>query len=85
MGGKCLTKSSWEPYIHKAEGRWTENGRRNGLSSILRRLNALDPSSYSACQPLFILFDDVSSEMLINSMLDDIEKDEMRRWKLSMR
>ena len=69
----------WEPYIHKAEGRWTENGRRNGLSSILRRLNALDPSSYSACQPLFILFDDVSSEMLINSMLDDIEKDEMRR------
>lgn len=69
----------WEPYIHRAEDRWTANGRRSGLSSILRRLNALDPSSYSACQPLFILFDDVSSEMLINSMLDDIERDEERR------
>ena len=39
----------------------------------------MDPSSYSACQPLLILFDDVSSEALISSMLDQIENDEKRR------
>ena len=69
----------WEPYIHKAEARWSERGRRSNLSAIVKRLNALDPSSYSACQPMFILFDDVSSESLISSMLDEIESDEERR------
>lgn len=69
----------WEPYIHKAEARWSERGRRSNLSTIVKRLNALDPSSYSACQPMFILFDDVSSESLISSMLDEIESDEERR------
>ena len=69
----------WEPYIHKAEGRWSERGRRSNLSAIVKRLNTLDPSSFSACQPMFILFDDVSSESLISSMLDDIENDEERR------
>ena len=69
----------WEPFIHKAEDRWSERGRRSNLSAIVRRLNALDPSSFSACQPLFILFDDVSSESLITSMLDEIENDEERR------
>ena len=69
----------WEPYIHKAEERWSERGKRSSLSSIVKRLNALDPSSFSASQPLFILFDDVSSEHLISSMLEDIEDDEKRR------
>ena len=69
----------WEPYIHKAESRWSERGRRSNLSAIVKRLNALDPSSFSACQPMFILFDDVSSETLISSMLDEIESDEERR------
>ena len=69
----------WEPYIHKAEERWLEMGKRSNLSSIVKRLNRLDPSSFSACQPLLILFDDVSSEALINSMLDEIENDEKRR------
>ena len=69
----------WEPYVHKAEERWSERGRRSNLSAIVRRLNALDPSSFSACQPLLILFDDVSSENLIASMLDEIESDEARR------
>ena len=69
----------WEPYIHKAESRWAERGRRSNLSAIVKRLNSLDPSSYSACQPMFILFDDVSSETLISSMLDEIENDEERR------
>ena len=69
----------WEPYIHKAENRWSERGRRSNLSTIVKRLNALDPSSFSACQPMFILFDDVSSEALISSMLDEIEVDEERR------
>ena len=69
----------WEPYIHKAENRWAERGRRSNLSAIVKRLNALDPSSFSACQPMFILFDDVSSEALISSMLDEIESDEERR------
>ena len=69
----------WEPYIHNAENKWSERGRRNNLSAIVKRLNALDPSSFSACQPMFILFDDVSSESLISSMLDDIETDEERR------
>ena len=69
----------WEPFIHKAEDRWSERGRRSNLSAIVKRLNALDPSSFSACQPLFILFDDVSSESLITSMLDEIENDEERR------
>ena len=69
----------WEPYIHKAENRWAERGRRSNLSAIVKRLNALDPSSFSACQPMFILFDDVSSEALISSMLDEIELDEERR------
>ena len=69
----------WEPYVHKAEERWSERGKRSNLSAIVRRLNALDPSSFSACQPLLILFDDVSSEQLISSMLDEIENDEKRR------
>lgn len=69
----------WEPYVSGAENRWSERGRRSSLSAIVRRLNALDPSSFPACQPLMILFDDVSSEHLINSMLDEIEADEKRR------
>ena len=69
----------WEPYIVRAEDRWSQRGKRSSLSAIVRRLNALDPSSYSACQPLLILFDDVSSEALISSMLDQIENDEKRR------
>ena len=69
----------WEPFIHKAEERWSERGRRSNLSAIVKRLNALDPSSFSACQPLLILFDDVSSESLITSMLEKIESDEERR------
>ncbi len=69
----------WEPYIVKAEDRWSQRGKRSNLSAIVERLNALDPSSYSACQPLLILFDDVSSEALISSMLDQIENDEKRR------
>ena len=69
----------WEPYIVKAEDRWSQQGRRSNLSALVKRLNSLDPSSFSACQPLFILFDDVSSEGLISSMLDEIESDEARR------
>ena len=69
----------WEPYIYKAESRWSELGRRSNLSAIVKRLNALDPSSFSACQPMFILFDDVSSESIISSILDEIENDEERR------
>jgi hypothetical protein len=69
----------WEPYTHKAEGRWSEHGRRSSLTTIVKRLNGLDPSSFSACQPLLILFDDASSEYLITSMLDEIESDEKRR------
>lgn len=69
----------WEPYTHKAEERWAERDRRSNLTAIVKRLNGLDPSSFSACQPLLILFDDVSSENLINSMLDEIESDEERR------
>ena len=69
----------WEPYIVKAEDRWSQQGRRSNLSALVKRLNSLDPSSFSACQPLFILFDDVSSEELISSMLDEIESDEARR------
>ena len=69
----------WEPYTHKAEERWAERDRRSNLTAIVKRLNGLDPSSFSACQPLLILFDDVSSETLINSMLDEIESDEERR------
>ena len=59
----------WEPYIVKAEDRWSQQGRRSNLSALVKRLNSLDPSSFSACQPLFILFDDVSSEGLISSCL----------------
>ena len=69
----------WEPYIVKAEDRWSQQGRRSNLSALVKRLNSLDPSSFSACQPLLILFDDVSSEGLISSMLNEIESDEARR------
>jgi hypothetical protein len=69
----------WEPYVHNAESRWSEHGLRSELTAIVKRLNALDPSSFSACQPLMILFDDAGSENLISSMLDDIETDEVRR------
>ena len=69
----------WEPYVHKAEERWSAMGRRSNLSDLVRRMDALDPSSYSACQPLLILLDDVNSEMLISSMLDEVENDESRR------
>ena len=72
----------WEPYVNKAENRWAERGRRSNLSAIVKRLNNLDPSSYSACQSLLILFDDVSSEHLISSMLEEIENDEARRRKV---
>jgi hypothetical protein len=69
----------WEPYTHKAEDLWSEHGRRSSLTTIVKRLNGLDPSSFSACQPLLVLFDDASSEYLITSMLDEIESDERRR------
>ena len=69
----------WEPHTHRAEERWSEHGRRSNLTAIVKRLNALDPSSFPACQPLLILFDDVSSEDLISSMLGEIETDEKRR------
>ena len=69
----------WEPYVHKAEERWSAMGRRSNLSDLVRRMDTLDPSSYSACQPLLILLDDVNSEMLISSMLDEVENDESRR------
>ena len=69
----------WEPYIVRAEDRWSQQGKRSNLSALVKRLNSLDPSSFSACQPLLILFDDVSSEGLISSMLDEIENDEARR------
>ena len=69
----------WEPYVHKAEERWSAMGRRSNLSDLVRRMDALDPSSYSACQPLLILLDDVNSEKLISSMLDEVENDESRR------
>ena len=69
----------WEPYVHRAEERWSAMGRRSNLSELVRRMTALDPSSYSACQPLLILLDDVNSEMLISSMLDEVENDESRR------
>ena len=69
----------WEPYVHKAEERWSAMGRRSNLSDLVRRMDSLDPSSYSACQPLLILLDDVNSEMLISSMLDEVENDESRR------
>ena len=69
----------WEPYTHKAENLWSEHGRRSSLTAIVKRLNGLDPSSFSACQPLLVLFDDASSEYLITSMLDEIEGDERRR------
>ena len=69
----------WEPYVHKAEERWSAMGRRSNLSDLVRRMDALDPSSYSACQPLLILLDDVNSEKLISSMLDEVEDDESRR------
>ena len=55
-------------------------GRRNNLEGdLVRRMDALDPSSYSACQPLLILLDDVNNEMLISSMLDEVENSEARR------
>ena len=69
----------WEPYVVKAEERWSQQGRRSSLSALVKRLNSLDPSSFSACQPMLVLFDDVSSEGLISSMLDEIESDEKRR------
>ena len=46
----------WEPYIYKAESRWSELGRRSNLSTIVKRLNALDPSRFLlANQCLFCL------------------------------
>ena len=69
----------WEPYLNKTEAKWVDKGKSSNLNSIIKRLNSLDSSSYSACQPLYILLEDVDSEELIHSMLDDIESDEMRR------
>lgn len=75
----AVVNRPWEPYVHKAEDRWLERGKRSELTAIVKRLNMLDPSSFPACQPLLILFDDVSSETLISSMLEKIEADEARR------
>ena len=72
----------WEPYLNKTEAKWVDKGKSSNLNSIIKRLNSLDSSSYSACQPLYILLEDVDSEELIHSMLDDIESDEMRRREL---
>lgn len=72
----------WESYLNKTEAKWVDKGKSSNLNSIIKRLNSLDSSSYSACQPLYILLEDVDSEELIHSMLDDIESDEMRRREL---
>ena len=69
----------WESYVSRAEDKWVDLGIRIELTNIVKRLENLDPSSYPACQPLYILFDDVSSKDLISDMLDDIEKDEQKR------
>ena len=69
----------WEPYVNRAKEKWLEKEKGEELDTIVKRLSSLDPSSHSACQPLLILFDDVDSESLISSMLEDIEKDESRR------
>lgn len=69
----------WEPYVHKAEPKWVERGKASALTSIINRLNSLDKSSYSACQPLYILLEDVESDSIISAMLSDIESDEERR------
>ena len=69
----------WEPYVNRSEKKWIDLGIRNELTQIIKRLENLDPSSYPACQPIYILFDDVGSIDLIKSMIDDIEQDENKR------
>ncbi len=69
----------WEPYVNRSEKKWIDLGIRNELTRIVKRLENLDPSSYPACQPIYILFDDVGSIDLIKSMIDDIEQDENKR------
>ena len=59
----------WESYVSRAEDKWIDLGIRVELTNIVKRLENLDPSSYPACQPLYILFDDVSSKDLISDML----------------
>ncbi|MEL0100611.1 MAG: hypothetical protein VW862_02790, partial [Euryarchaeota archaeon] len=51
----------WEPYVNRAEKKWIDLGVRNDLTKIVKRLEMLDESSYPACQPLYILFDNVGN------------------------
>ena len=69
----------WEPYVNRSEKKWIDLGIRNELTKIVKRLEALDISSYPACQPIYILFDDVGSIDSIKSMLTEIEEDEQNR------
>ena len=69
----------WEPYVNRSEKKWVDLGIRSELSKIVKRLEALDISSYPACQPIYILFDDVGSIDSIKSMLTEIEDDEQNR------
>ena len=57
----------WEPYVNRSEKKWIDLGIRNELTRIVKRLENLDPSSYPACQPIYILFD-------INKVVQDTWK-----------
>ena len=69
----------WEPYVNRAEKKWIDLGVRNDLTKIVKRLEMLDESSYPACQPLYILFDNVGNLEVIQTMLTEIEIDENKR------
>ncbi|MGB1588753.1 MAG: hypothetical protein ACPHDO_00255 [Candidatus Poseidoniaceae archaeon] len=69
----------WEPYVNRAEKKWIDLGVRNDLTKIVKRLEMLDESSYPACQPLYILFDNVGNLEVIQTMLTEIENDENKR------
>ena len=72
----------WEPYAYRAKEAWKNSGKDFALSQLIQRLEALDPSSIPATQPLLVLLEDPVAEDSISNMIAVVELEESRRKKV---
>jgi len=72
----------WEPFAHRAKEAWENSGKDSALNRLVQRLEALDPSSIPATQPLLILIEDPGAEDPISNMIAVIELEEGKRRKV---
>ena len=72
----------WEPFAHRAKEAWENSGKDSVLNRLVQRLEALDPSSIPATQPLLVLIEDPGAEDSISNMIAVVELEESKRRKV---